>query len=124
MVAGVAHEGAKKALAGSLRRGMTVAERRLWSKLRDSRFHGLRWCRQEPVGPFVVDFYCSAARLALEVDGASHAYSLSRDGSRDAWLETQGITVLRVPNWAVMNELSAVLDEIYGFCRGHLPEGD
>ena len=65
----MAYEDAKTGQAKALRARMTLAERRLWSRLRGGRFYGLRWLRQEPLGPFVADFYCATARVA-ELVGA------------------------------------------------------
>jgi very-short-patch-repair endonuclease len=60
-------------LARRFRQEATEAERRLWGILRNKQFAGLRFRRQQPIGPFVVDFYCSAARLIVELDGGQHA---------------------------------------------------
>jgi very-short-patch-repair endonuclease len=84
--------------AKTLRRAMTLPEIILWSHLRGGRLGALRFRRQHPLGPYILDFYCPAAGLCIEIDGASHA-SLERaahDERRTAWLEAQGITVLRV----------------------------
>jgi very-short-patch-repair endonuclease len=77
---------------------MTLPEVVLWEHLRDGRLDGLRFRRQHPIGPYVLDFYCAAARLAVEVDGAIHDYAeqISRDARRDEWLMGQGIGVLRL----------------------------
>jgi very-short-patch-repair endonuclease len=62
--------------------------------------------RPHPIGPYVLDFYCAKARLAIEVDGISHDMG-DRDMRRDAWLEARGITVVRIP----ANELTRSVDE-------------
>jgi len=76
---------------------MTPPELRLWSELR-RRPDGLKFRRQHPIGPFVLDFYCDAAGLAVEVDGLSHEVEghPERDACRDAWLARRGVTVLRI----------------------------
>jgi very-short-patch-repair endonuclease len=78
--------------ARELRRQMSLPEVVLWQALRNVRLAGLRFRRQHPIGPYILDFYCPAAHLALEVDGFAHdsiaeAY---RDERRQAWLAQQG----------------------------------
>mgnify|MGYP001609301439 CR=1 FL=1 len=78
---------------------MNLPERRLWWELRHSRLDGLKFRRQHPLGPYVLDFYCHAARLAVEVDGGSHRIDGRResDARRDEWLRDRGIHTLRLP---------------------------
>ena len=85
--------------ARSLRRTLTLPEAILWRALRRRTLAGFRFRRQHPVGPYVLDFYCPEARLALEVDGAAHDHPLQaiRDDRRTAWLADHGIRVLRLP---------------------------
>ena len=85
----------KVARARQLRRTMSLPEVLLWQGLRDN---GLRLRRQHPVGAYVLDFYAPEARLAVEVDGAAHDHpdAVRRDAGRDAWLDAQGIRVLRI----------------------------
>ena len=75
--------------ARAMRRAPTDAERRLWRLLRDRRLSGLKFRRQVPVGPYIVDFLCVGARLIVEADGSQHAEN-SRDKVRDAYLARQG----------------------------------
>jgi very-short-patch-repair endonuclease len=85
--------------ARALRREMTLPEVLLWQALRGVKLQGLRFRRQYPIGPYVLDFYCPGARLAVEVDGAVHdnpAFA-GRDMRRDSWLAAKDISVLRVP---------------------------
>ena len=85
--------------ARALRRELTFPEVLLWQLLRGDRLSGLRFRRQHPVGPYVLDFYCTELALAVEVDGAAHDHPdrATRDARRDLWLAGQGIAVLRVP---------------------------
>ncbi len=115
----VAYEDAKTSLAKSLRERMTFAERRLWTRSRARRNNGLLWFRQEPFGPYIVDFYCPTARLVVELDGAAHGLRLTKDQERQAWIEEQGATVLRFSNTAVVNDLSKVIFLIDERCHGH-----
>jgi very-short-patch-repair endonuclease len=93
-----------------LRRGSTDAERALWRLLRSRRFANWKFRRQHEFGPFVLDFFCRSAMLALEVDGGGH-YSdeqIEADQRRTAFLERNGIQVLRFSNLDVLKEPVAV----------------
>jgi very-short-patch-repair endonuclease len=104
--------------ARKLRREMSLPEIVLWRALRKTRLAGLRFRRQHPIGPYVVDFYCASSRLALEVDGFAHD-SVARahqDESRQAWLAQQGVRVLRIRASDVLKDesLEGVLRAIEG----------
>jgi very-short-patch-repair endonuclease len=77
---------------------MTLPEVILWQELREDRFHGMRFRRQHPIGPYILDFCCSASRLAIEIDGLSHdnEQQSRHDEQRDRWLSQRGIRVLRI----------------------------
>ncbi len=95
--------------ARDLRRAMTPPEIHLWQYLR-TRPNELRFRRQHPIGPYVLDFYCPAAKLAIEVDGAAHdmGNNPALDAARDAWLAEQGVATLRLPTSDVMNHFETV----------------
>ena len=99
--------------ARELRRAMSLPEVVLWQALRKRRLAGLRFRRQHPIGPYILDFYCPSARLAIEVDGFAHdtAARVRHDERRQAWLAQQGITVLRIGASDVLKDqrLEAVL---------------
>ena len=78
-------------LARELRRDSTFPERLLWSRLRNRGLFGLKFRRQHPIGPFVIDFYCRESSLAVELDGRSHEGRESYDDARTDWLESQGL---------------------------------
>ncbi len=99
---------------------MTSAERLLWSRLRARRLAGLKFQRQEPIGPYIVDFYCHIARLVIELDGDAHYLTSVHDRIRQEFLEEIGLTVLRFPNFEVLNNTSFVLGRILDQCAGHL----
>jgi 2-isopropylmalate synthase len=101
--------------ARKLRRTMTEPERRLWSVLRDRRLQGLKFRRQAPIGPYIVEFLCLKHRLVIEADGSQHADSGS-DRRRDAWLEANGYRVRRFWNHEVMTERQSVIDTIASLC--------
>ncbi len=94
-----------------LRRALTPPEARLWVCLRRRALAGLKFRRQHPVGPYVLDFYCAEAKLAVEVDGQHHgeAERAEHDQRRTAWLATQGITELRIAAEDVRVNLDGVL---------------
>ena len=94
-----------------LRRTLPPPEARLWVYLRRRALGGLKFRRQHPVGPYVLDFYCMEARLAVEVDGRQHgdAEQAEKDAVRTAWLAKQNIAVLRIPAESVRTNLDGVL---------------
>ncbi len=108
--------------ARRLRRKMTLPEVMLWHWLRQ-RPEGLKFRRQHPTGPYVLDFFCSDARLAIEVDGEAHSRGErpTRDGTRDQWLRAAGIETLRIPAVDVLSDIDAVLRWIITESHGRLP---
>jgi very-short-patch-repair endonuclease len=84
--------------ARQLRRAMSVPEQQLWRRLRERRPGTPAFRRQHPLGPYVLDFYCAKARLAIEIDGVSHDMGARpyRDLHRDSWLKKRGVKVVRV----------------------------
>ncbi len=104
-----------KGFARKLRAELSPAEARLWVRLRSLRGQGVHFRRQHPVGPYVLDFFCAKARLAVEVDGFAHRTEdrHQRDERRDAWLGSQGIQVLRIPAGDVMRGPDEVAQLIY-----------
>ncbi|WP_082549925.1 endonuclease domain-containing protein [Mesorhizobium sp. Root157] len=94
--------------ARRLRRDMSLPEVLLWDCLRAGRLEALRFRRQHAAGPYVLDFYCPEAKLAVEVDGAHHdlAGQMEHDKRRDRWLSEQGIRTLRIPATDILNEKS------------------
>ena len=100
-----------------MRREPTPPEWRLWQALRREALHGLKFRRQQPIGRYIVDFYCSSANMVVEVDGATHAVGGS-DAVRDAWLQTRGIRVFRIWNNEVMGNLEGVLSAIFAAGSG------
>jgi len=98
-----------------LRKRATDAERILWRHLRNRNFVGYKFRRQHPLGCYVLDFYCLAAKLAIELDGGGHNYRLGqmRDKSRSNVLADQDVIVLRFWNHQVRYELDSVLKAIW-----------
>ena len=81
--------------ARTLRRDMTLPEVLLWQRLRGGKA-GAKIRRQHPIGPYIIDFYCNDARLAVEIDGAIHDGSTGRDATRDTFLRENGHQVLHI----------------------------
>lgn len=104
--------------ARDLRRDMSLPEVQLWQALRGEKLGGLRFRRQHPIPPYVLDFYCAGVRLAVEIDGDSHDGRAAQDARRDAFLLELGIRTLRVPARDVLNDLPAVTDHIYREAKG------
>ncbi len=96
-----------------LRSNQTDAERRLWYHLRAHRFMGFKFKRQKPMGRYIVDFVCLEHRLIIELDGGQHTEQAVYDQHRDAWLRSQGYSVLRFWNNDVMQQLESVLEQIH-----------
>ena len=88
----------------------TDAEVALWMILRDRRFAGLKFRRQHPIGPYILDFFCPALRLAIEADGGQHytAEGMASDDERTSFLNDGGIEVLRFSNRAILTEREGV----------------
>lgn len=96
---------------------MTPAERVLWDRVRGSQLLGLRFRRQQVIAGFIVDFYCHAAKLVIEIDGDVHAYQADYDAARDAALASIGLHIMRVSNDAVLTRLADVLAAITTYCQ-------
>ncbi len=103
--------------ARDLRQEQTPAEARLWRHLRGKQLAGLKFRRQQPIGPFVVDFCCARHKLVIELDGHSHAGQENYDQARTEWLEERGYRVIRFTNGQVEQQLSAVLAAIVEACQ-------
>jgi very-short-patch-repair endonuclease len=100
--------------ARELRRNATSAESKLWSHLRNRQFDGCKFVRQEPVGPFIVDFLCRQQKLVVEIDGATHSTEdeVAREASRTRHLEVRGYRVIRFHNEDVYQSMDVVIEEI------------
>ena len=96
--------------ARKLRQASTDLEKRLWFHLRCGRLHGLKFRRQHPVPPYIVDFCCVAARLVIELDGSQHGPEA--DLIRTHFLKRRGYRVLRFWDNEVLKDLDAVLEVI------------
>ncbi|HWR21569.1 MAG TPA: endonuclease domain-containing protein [Verrucomicrobiae bacterium] len=104
-----------KQKARSLRTAMTDCEGIIWSRLRRKQVLGVQFYRQKPLGHYIVDFYAPKAKLVVEVDGSHHATAehMTKDGKRDADLAGRGIRVLRFNDLQVLQEIEAVMQEVF-----------
>jgi very-short-patch-repair endonuclease len=100
--------------ARAMRKAMSEPELMLWSRLRGRGPETPTFRRQHPLGSLILDFYCPAARLAVEVDGRTHwdDAAQAKDAARDRWLMNQGISVLRIPASQIYHDLSGVTDGV------------
>ena len=93
---------------------MTKAEKKLWSILRNNRL-GVKFRRQVPYGPYILDFFCVKAHLVIELDGSQHYTRDGRkkDAVRDAYLNNDGLEVLRFSNYEMLSNEEGVEQVIY-----------
>jgi len=107
--------------AKNLRANMTVAEKKLWNKLRCCQIRGLRFRRQVPLGKYIVDFACFEPKIIVEVDGSQHEDQKNYDEERTRYLQTLGYKVLRFWNNEILQEIDTVLKTIWNI---YLPPSD
>jgi len=105
----------RKAAAKKLRANTTPHERILWRALKEIPVDGTHFRRQAPIGRYVVDFFCPAKYLIIELDGGHHNddETAKRDLERQRWLEREGYRVVRFWNSEITGDLTAVLERIY-----------
>lgn len=104
------------------RRAMSLPEGLLWNYLRQ-RPLGVKFRNHHPIGTLVVDFYCASQRLVIEVDGISHVMGdhPERDLRRDAWLRSEGFSIVRVPAADVLRDPAAVAESLALLCAAKPP---
>jgi very-short-patch-repair endonuclease len=108
-----------KPLARQLRKNMTDAERALWARLRRKQLNGRIFYRQKNIGSYIVDFYCPAAKLIVELDGGQHysAEGRVKDEIRDQYLAKVGLKVIRFSDLDVLKNMDGVLQVLYEHCK-------
>jgi very-short-patch-repair endonuclease len=108
--------------ARDLRSNLTPAELKLWVRLKNRQLGGLRFRRQHRISDFIVDFYCAASRLVIELDGPSHVEEAQaeKDDIRDKEFSSRGLRVVRFSNDDVHENIEGVLVEIGRFCSVEL----
>ncbi|MGI0486939.1 endonuclease domain-containing protein [Pantanalinema rosaneae CENA516] len=107
--------------ARRLRKQLTPAEARLWNVLQNRKLAGLKFRCQHPVGHFIVDFYCPAYKLVIEVDGSIHSQQITYDEARTEQLQAFGYYVLRFSNEEVLTNLQSVLSQIIQTIKVQFP---
>lgn len=112
IVRGQKIDGTKKRLSKEFRKEMTPAERILWQHLRRNQLKGVHFRREQIIDGFIVDFYCHAAGLIVEIDGGVHEDRREYDAERDALLACRELRVIRFRNEEVLNDLQGVLRRI------------
>jgi very-short-patch-repair endonuclease len=97
-----------------LRKQMTEAEKKLWKRLRNRKFEGLKFRRQHPINRFVVDFYCHEKLLVVELDGGIHneVSVKEHDEGRESELINFGLKIIRFTNQEVLNDMNSVLQKL------------
>jgi len=111
-----------RALAKELRKNQTAAEQRLWQRIKNKQLGGFRFLRQYIIDRYIADFYCSKAKLAIEIDGGIHndddikAYDQIRENA----IKTHGIRVIRFTNDEIFSNLDNVLEQLLAFLKSDL----
>jgi very-short-patch-repair endonuclease len=110
----------RRATARHLRANETATEKLLWRRLHAIETEGTHFRRQVPIGPYVVDFACMAARLVIELDGSQHATEarIAKDQVRTRWLESEGYRVIRIWNNDLSSNINGVLETVYATLYG------
>ncbi len=107
--------------AKALRQNQTNAEGLLWHYLRNKQLDGHKFRRQQPIGPYIVDFACLPRKLIVELDGGQHAKQEAYDEKRDTFLQDKGYRILRFWNNEVFENCFGVLESIYAALHHHPP---
>ena len=98
----------------TLRNNLTPAEATLWKHIKNKQIYNIQWRRQFSVGPYILDFYCPKAKLAIELDGKEH-YTIEGDKydcGRDIFISSKGIKILRYENKEIWESIEQVIEEI------------
>jgi adenine-specific DNA-methyltransferase len=90
----------------------------LWNELRNRKLRGIKFRRQQPLGPFIVDFYAAQFKLAVEVDGPHHERSREKDLQRQRFLERQGVRFVRIPAEDIDTDLKACVERLAAALSG------
>ncbi|MDR0867443.1 MAG: DUF559 domain-containing protein [Planctomycetota bacterium] len=103
---------ALKDRARALRRAGNLAEALFWNQVKKKQFNGLDFDRQKVIGNYIVDFYCPAVNVVIEIDGVSHDHKGDYDVRRDEYLQNLGLTVIRVADAEVKRDMFNVMESL------------
>ena len=105
-----------------LRNNMTMAEKILWSRLKEKKINGYKFRRQQPIFDYIVDFYCHDLRLIIEVDGEMHSLPENKkhDSKRDNILKINGYHIIRLSNVEVETEVNSAINKIISYISDNL----
>ncbi|MEE9352429.1 MAG: endonuclease domain-containing protein [Thiotrichaceae bacterium] len=103
--------------ARDLRKNQTDAEAALWKLVRAKQIEGLKFRRQHPIPPYIVDFVCTEKKLIIELDGGQHAETINYDEKRTKYLESQSYTVIRFWNNEILNNIEGVYETLINHLR-------
>jgi len=106
-----------RAFAQHLRQRLSLPEGLLWRAIKGAKVEGMKFRKQHPIGPYILDFYCHEARLCVEIDGGSHSFGdrPETDARRDQWLADKGIRTLRISASVVLDEVDDAVRTIVTF---------
>lgn len=112
-----------KNVARNLRKDMTDAEKLLWTRIRKKQLKGFQFYRQKNIGQYIVDFYCPASRMVIEIDGGQHYTEdgAQKDKVRDDYLALLGFKVFRFSDRQIFKNIGGVLETIYEYLSKSLP---
>ena len=108
-----------KERARILRKAGNLPEVRFWMQVCKGQFHGLDFDRQRIIGNYIVDFYCKALGLVIEIDGDSHDGREELDETRENWLISQGCNVVRFPTYLAKDYTGVVLRQLEEYIIAH-----
>jgi very-short-patch-repair endonuclease len=104
-----------KEYAKNLRKAGNLAEVLFWKEVQKGKFLGLDFDRQKIIGNYIADFYCASAQVVIEIDGSSHTGKEDYDFTRDEFMKSLGLTIIRISDKRVKKEMNAVLE----FLKAH-----
>ena len=118
------HAPVKRVQSWHLRQNQTAAEQAVWRHLKGNRLGGLHFRRQQIIDGYIVDFYCHAAALVVEIAGEVHGFKRVEDATRQRALERRGLLVVRVTNVDVARDLRGVLEYLMGVADKRITAGN
>lgn len=107
----------KLAMAKTMRRNMTLAERCFWNAVRANKIDGMHFHRQQVIDGFIAEFYCGDRRLVVEIDGGIHETQKDYDDMRETALKKNGLRIIRFSNQEVINSMDQVIQKLEDFVK-------